>query len=153
MKKPKLGDILEIPTAKGLAYAQYTHEHSQFGSVLRVFDTLFESRPDNFTSLVTGPVRFSTLFPLRASVRNGIVNIIGHHEIAKGNKRFPTFRDGLPEAGTKKVAVWWFWDGEREWRVGNITAEQRKLPIRSIWNYPMLVQRIEEGWRPETDRE
>ena len=80
MKKPKLGDILEIPTAKGLAYAQYTHEHAQFGSVLRVFDTLFESRPDNFTSLVTGPVRFSTLFPLPASVKNGIVNVIGHHE-------------------------------------------------------------------------
>ena len=62
------------------------------------------------------------------------------------NKAFPVFRDGIADPRTEKVAVWWFWDGEKEWRVGKITPEQRKMPIRSLWNCKMLVERIEEGW-------
>jgi hypothetical protein len=153
MKRPKLGDIIEIPTSKGLAYAQYTHQHSQYGGLLRVFDTLHEKRPENFSSLVKSEVRFSTFFPLHAAVRQGIYNIVAHEEVASPNRSFPVFRTGIADPQTKKVAVWWFWDGENEWRVGEITPEQRKMPLRGVWNDTMLVYRIEEGWRPETDPE
>ena len=151
MKRPKIGDIIEIPTAKGLAYAQFTHQHSQFGGLIRVFDTLYEERPDDFSSLVKGDVRFSTFFPLHAAVRRGIYSVVGHEEVASSNKPFPIFRNGVADLKTKKVAVWWFWDGEKEWRVGEITPGQRKMPLLGVWNDTMLVCRIEEGWRPETD--
>jgi len=45
-RRVKIGDIIEIPTSKGLAYAQYTHNHKQrphFGALIRVLDGLFES--------------------------------------------------------------------------------------------------------------
>jgi YD repeat-containing protein len=42
--------------------------------------------------------------------------------------------------------------GEKEWKVGDITAEQRKLPLRGIWNDTLLVERIEAGWSPSNDR-
>lgn len=58
------------------------------------------------------------MFPLRAAVRKGIFELIGHHEVARPNKPFPTFRDGFADPKTKKVAVWWLWDGESEWKVG-----------------------------------
>ena len=45
----QIGDIIEIPTTKGLAYAQYTHQHPTHGGLIRVFDVLFENRPGNFT--------------------------------------------------------------------------------------------------------
>jgi|SRR5882762_10347375 len=151
MSRPKIGDIIEIPTSKGLAYAQYTHQHPQFGGLIRVFETLFQQRPDDFISLVNGPVRFSTFFPLRAAVSKGIFKVVEHHGVADPNRAFPVFRSGIADPKTKKVAVWWLWDGQREWRVGEITPEQRKLPLRSTWNDTMLVQRIEEGWRPEID--
>lgn len=151
MKRPRIGDIIEIPTAKGLAYAQYTHEHSLYGGLLRVFDTLYKERPENFSSLVKSEVRFSTFLPLQASVRMGIYNVVGHEQVAHPNRSFPIFRDGIADPKTNKVSVWWFWDGKKEWPVGELTAEQRKMPVLGIWNAKMLEYRLEEGWRPETD--
>jgi len=151
MKKSKIGDIIEIPTSKGLAYAQYTHQHPQFGGLIRVFDTLQDQRPTDFVSLVNGTVRFSTFFPLQAAVSKKIFSVVGHHDVPASNRQFPLFRCGIADPKTKKVSVWWLWDGEKEWTVGNITPEQRKLPIRSTWNDTMLVERIEEDWRPATD--
>jgi hypothetical protein len=152
MSKPNIGDILEIPTAKGLAYAQYTHQHAQFGGLIRVFDQLFTDRPDKFDSVVHGPVRFSTFFPVAAAIKRGIFKIVGHKEIAPPNKIFPIFRAaGLVDPDTKNVSAWSFWDGENEWRVGQITAEQRNMPIRSIWNDTLLIERIESGWTPADD--
>ena len=49
--------------------------------------------------------------------------------------------------------MWWLWDGEKEWQIGSITNEQRKLPIRQIWNDTMLIARLEQEWRPETDKQ
>jgi len=52
---------------------------------------------------------------------------------------------------TRKVDVWWLWDGQEEWKVGDLTAEQRRLSIRGVWNDTLLRDRLESGWRPETD--
>jgi hypothetical protein len=61
------------------------------------------------------------------------------------------FRAGVVDPAVGKVVDWWLWDGEKEWRVGSISDEQRKLPIRGCWNDTMLIKRIEEGWLPEND--
>lgn len=153
MRRAKIGDVIEIPTSKGLAYAQYTHQHRTHGGLIRVFDAVFETRPGDFSEVVKGPVRFSTFFPVRAAVSRGIFKVVAHEKIAPHNQPFPIFRNGVPDPKTKKVAVWWLWDGEKSWKVGEITPEQRKLPIEEVLNDTMLVQRIEEGWRPETGLE
>ena len=150
-RRAQIGDVIEIPTAKGLAYAHYTHQHPTHGGLIRVFDALFESRPTGFAELVSGPVRFSTLFPVRAAINRGIFTVVGHEQIAQQNRPFPVFRGGNPDPKTKKVAAWWFWDGEKSWRVGEITAEERKFPLREVWNDTLLVDRIEAGWTPSND--
>ncbi|HET9710577.1 MAG TPA: hypothetical protein VFP64_01805 [Pyrinomonadaceae bacterium] len=146
-----IGDLIEIPTAKGFAYAQYTHEHSLMGALIRVFDTVYPSRPENLERLVVGAVRLSTFFPLKAAIHQDIYKIVANHDVSELNRSFPIFRTGIVDPKTKKVSVWWLWDGEKEWKIGDLTPEQRKLPIRGVWNVAMLVQRIEEGWRPEID--
>jgi len=151
MTKPQIGAIIEIPTRKGLAYAQYTHQHDQFGGLLRIFDEILQTRPTEFSTLIKGLVRFSTFFPLRAAVRRGIFKVVAHADVAPHNRSFPLFRAGNADPRTKRVAVWWLWDGEKAWRVGELTSEQRSLPIKSVWNDTMLVKRIEEGWTPEQD--
>jgi hypothetical protein len=55
------------------------------------------------------------------------------------------------DPSTGKVKVWWLWDGEREWQVGELTEEQRGLSFREVWNDTLLIERIESGWTPETD--
>jgi hypothetical protein len=94
MSKSKIGDVIEIRTNKGLAYAQYTHKHPQYGGLIRVFDHLFSSRPSKFDKLVQEPVRFSTFIPVTAATKRGIFKIVGHEEIAHVNRVFPIFRTG-----------------------------------------------------------
>lgn len=150
-KRTQIGNIIEIPTAKGLAYAQYTHHHPTHGGLIRVFDVLFQSRPSAFSELVMGLVRFSTFFPVAAAVKRGVFKVVGYEKVALPNQPFPVFRNGVADPKTRKVVVWWFWDGEREWKVGEITPEQRKMPIVGVWNDTLLVERIETGWTPCND--
>jgi hypothetical protein len=146
-----IGDIIEIPTSDGLAYAQYTHQHATRGGLIRVFEPLFSERPKDFSSLITKPIRFSTFFPVRAAINRGVFKIVAHEQIAPHNQAFPVFRGGSIDPQTKKVHMWWFWDGERSWKVGKITSEHRKLPIEEVWTAPLLIDRIQSGWTSETD--
>jgi hypothetical protein len=152
--KVQFGDIVEIKTRNGLAYAIYTHKHERppkFGAVIRVFDHLCQSRPHNILEILKNPIRFTTFFPLQAAVDKGILEVIGNVSIPKKLRPFPIFRDGVADPKTKKVATWWLWDGEKEWQIGRLTPDQRNLPIRSVWNDTFLIHRIEEGWRPNDD--
>lgn len=151
MAKLKLGDVVEIEAAKGLAYALYTHKHKQYGALIRIFDGVYSSRPDDFSALNEGVVSFSCFFPLGAAVDQSIVSIVGNVDIPSSLLMFPTFRSGAADPKTQEAASWWLWDGENEWRIGELTQEQRKLPIRGVWNDTLLVDRIESGWTPETD--
>jgi hypothetical protein len=154
LMKIQFGDVVEINTSKGLAYAIYTHRHKtrpKYGALIRVFDHLFLSGPVRLPDLLKTPIRFSTFFPLQAAITKGIVKVVGNLPIPESLKPFPLFRSGVIDPKTKRVCVWWLWDGEKSWRVGNLTAEQRKIPIRGVWNDTYLIHRIEEGWRPEND--
>jgi len=146
MRRPKIGDIVEVPTKKGLAYAQYTHKNAKMGPLLRVFDAQFPARPTHFASIATLPVQFSTFFPLGAAVHRGIFAVVAHENISAVNLAFPVFKNGVPDPGTNKVTNWWLWDGEKEWPVGKLTEEQKSFPDSQIVNDTMLVHLIETGW-------
>jgi len=147
---PEIGDIIEIPTSNGFAYAQYTHRHDKFGALLRVLDGFFKSRPKEFDALVKRKHRFVIFFPLGAALRRKIFPIVGHAEVPDDAKDFPIFRSGAV-GKNGKVATWWLWDGKKEWRIGHLTPEQRRLPIRGVVNYAALIQMIDSFWAPETD--
>lgn len=151
MARLKIGDVIEIKTKIGLSYAQYAHKHKQYGALLRVFSDSYGSRPEGFAELVKSSPAFVCFFPLNAAVDQGIVSVVGNIDLPVEARAFPTFRAGVVDPATRKVSVWWLWDGEKEWRVGELTAEQRRLPIRGVWNDTLLVERLESGWTPETD--
>lgn len=151
MTKAKIGDIVEIKTAKGLVYAQFAQKHKQYGALLRVFGDFYNVRPNSFAGLVTNKPTFICFFPLNAALDRGIVSIVGNVALPPEAQSFPVFRAGVIDPSTRKVGVWWLWDGEKEWRVGELNAEQRKFPIRGVWNDTLLIERIESGWTSETD--
>jgi hypothetical protein len=146
VKRPKFGDILEIPLTKGFAYAQYTHRHPTHGGLLRVLDGIFTEPIRDENHLTRLPVRFTTFFPVGAAVNRGILTIVCRAAIRPEFRGFPVFR--MSAGGDSN---WWLWDGEKEWKVGRLSPEQRRLPIASIWNGGMLVHRIESGWRQEDE--
>lgn len=145
------GDVVEIPTSKGLAYALYTHWNKEFGYLIQVLENLHRVRPKNIQEIFHGPISIVTFFPLQTAMRMGMVAVVGNIQIPDRLSKFPIFRAGFVSPATGKVSDWWFWDGEKEWRVGKITDKQKEMPIRAIWNDTMLIHRIESGWRSEKD--
>jgi uncharacterized protein DUF4259 len=149
--KAKFGDILEIQTKIGLAYAIYTHRNKNMGDLIRVFDRIFESRPTDLSELHRLPIRFATFTRVSELAKSTVVSVIANLGVPKHLQQFPLFRSGALAVGATKVANWWFWDGEKAWLVGKLTAAQRKMPIKSIPSLGLLLHWLETGWRPELD--
>ena len=147
-KRPKLGDVIEIKTPKGFAYAQYTYKHDappKYGALLRIFHGFYNERPNDFANIVNMQPQIITFFPLGAACNRGIVQVVANEEIPEGAKSLPTFRAGVPNKDGK-IETWWLWDGENEWKIGKLAAGMEKYPIRGIWSYTVLIQRIVDGW-------
>jgi hypothetical protein len=151
---PRIGDVIEIETPKGFAYAQFTHKHDtppKYGALLRVFPTLHAARPHSFSAVVLEKPQIITFFPLGAACRRKIVYIVANEAIPKAAQKFPIFRAGAV-GKDGKVATWWLWDGQREWKAGRITRKLTSYPIRGVWNDTLLITRIVEGWSHEDVR-
>lgn len=148
-KKPRIGDVILIPTPEGVAYAHYTHQHPRYGALLRVFPEVHAAPLESMDALAGRAPSFSVFFPLGAAVNRGIVSVAGSLPVPPERARFPLFRAAMPNLATGGVAAWWLWDGENEWPAGALTPEQRSLPIRELVNDTLLVERIVSGWRPE----
>jgi hypothetical protein len=105
------------------------------------------ARPDDLGVLLAEQIQFETFFPLRAAKKKGIVAIAGSLEIPTALRKFPLFRErgGISRDG--KVLNWWLWDGNEEWRIGELNEHQKTYPIRGIVNDTLLIDRIETGWK------
>ena len=146
--RPRPGDIIEISTPEGLAFAQFTHKHAQYGALLNVLPGTFAARPDSFESLLSEEPQFTTFFPLGAACARGVVRIVASEKIPAGTAAFPTFRTAV-RGKDGAWGPWWLWNGEREWQVGTLTSEMATLPPRGIVNDTLLIERIRTGWRHE----
>lgn len=150
-KRPRPGDVIEIDTPAGLAYAQYTHRHTdppRYGALLRVLPGIFAERPGDFTELVRGGHRFLCFFPLGAACRRGIVRVVAEEAVPEAHRVFPTFRTGNP-GPDGRVRVWFTWDGRETRRVRFRGPGFRRLPVMpGTWNDTALVDAIVNGYRP-----
>jgi hypothetical protein len=151
MTKIAVGDVVEIKTQRGFAYALYTHRDPTFGALLRVWNQTHAEPLVDFEHLASQPLSWSAFFPLSAAVKQKVVRVAGSVVVPPDLAAFPLFRAGMPDPGTRRVSNWWLWDGKREWPVGELTSEQRKLPIRQTINDTLLIERIERAWTSEAD--
>lgn len=137
-RRVKVGDIVEITSLHGTAHAQFTHKHPTFGHLLRVFARSPRSSAP-VELLAPEPSQFLTFFPLRAAIGRGLAKIVGHAEVPPQSRVFPLFRAAMRDPVSGRAEGWWLWDGEREWPVGQLSKDQRALPIREILNDTLLL--------------
>lgn len=149
-KLPKVGDVAEIETARGLAYAQYTHHdrNLELGALLALLPGVYQDRPDNIESLVNQPEMYYFFYPLRAAVQRDFVKLVGNFPVPAFRHPFPLFRRRGDIARSGKTLTWFLWDGQVTWRVDALTEDQKKLNIAGVFSHKFLVERIEEGWLP-----
>lgn len=145
------GDIIQITTPGGFAYAQCTHKHPVFGHLIRVLPGIFIDPLFNVSFVIDQPELYSVFFLWGQNVNRDLIRIIAHKQLSEKNQKYPLFKDGIRDPATGKVATWWLWDGEKEWKVGELTGEQRHLSPRSIWNDILLIERIAGNWKPEDE--
>ena len=81
--RKKIGDVIEVPTSKGLAYVQYTHQHKDppvFWSLIRVLQGFYKKRPsmEELGEVVDLPHRFQTFCPVYRVVNIGDFDRVGN---------------------------------------------------------------------------
>ncbi len=153
--RPQVGDIIEIPTPKGLGYAHFAHDYKEpphWGALLRVFPGTHATRPLEFASMVKQEPAFISWYPLGSACHRKLVTIVANEPLPEGAKAFPTFRSSHYKKEGGRGGPWFLWDGKRQWRVGRLTPEElRKYPLHGIINHTLRVERLVEGWRHEHD--
>lgn len=149
-KRAKIGDVIQILTSEGVAYAQFTHKNREFGALLSVFGGFYSSAPDDFSQVVAKSPMFNAFFPLQPVLNEGLLSVASNVPVAGCNKKFPMFRTRVvtPDG---QCGPWWIWDGESEELLEReLTPAEKLYSHREIISAPLLLERIEQGYRPET---
>ena len=147
MKKPKVGDIFEIPLSEGRkAYGQYMH-YSKKGPIIQVFD-LISDKAVSVEQVASSKLLFPPVITgLYAAIKEGFWKLVGHQPIL--NFVHPKFVSTLYDQETGKARIWFLWDGEKDIRIGPVLPpEYRSLEFLVIWNPTNVVNRIETGEMP-----
>ena len=147
-KSPKIGDIVQIATNQGYAYAQLTHRNKLLGYLLRILPGFHPEPLTEFATKVQSRELYQTFVFRDDLYESPVVMIVGHEDVPKDAQAFPIFRDGIRDPATKQVTDWWLWDGTTSQKIGKLDDQQKALSIRSIWNYKILVDRVGKGWMP-----
>jgi hypothetical protein len=150
-KRIRLGDVVEVRTPRGLAYLQYTSKHPRLGDTIRVLPGLFVERPDpaklNALAMQEG---YFTFYPVGAAVRHQLVEIVATCSVPPNLDSPPLLRRTGAMTPQGKVTSWRITDGTKETLVRReLSAEEKRIPLASIWNHEFLVMRLSEQWLPE----
>ena len=149
MARARVGDVIEIETPNGIGYGMFTHRHSRYGLLLRVFDLLVEKRVESLGEILGTKIRFNCFYPGSPALRQKLVSVVFHCDVPDDLSEFPLFRTGFASPRSKKIESWQLWDGENLWPIGVPSEEEAKISPRGIWNHALLVDRISSRWSPE----
>ena len=146
-KKPKIGDIFEIPLSDGRrAYGQYLH-YSKMGPIVRVFDLISEGDVTIEQIVTSQPLFPPVITGLFAAIKNKLWKIIGYRPVM--NFVHSKFVSTLYNQQTGKAGIWFLWDGGRDIKIGStLPSEYRGLEFLVVWNPQDIVDRIETGEIP-----
>lgn len=150
MKRPKMGDIFEIPLSDGRrAFGQYVFFDDKNGPLIQIFG--FMKRPGedlDLQQLVSGPQLFPPVITgLFAAIRSGLWRVVGHLPVR--DFHYPGFVSALYNERTEKYSTWYLWDGHTFHALGSDLPQQyQQLERLVVWHPLSLVRRIETGDNP-----
>lgn len=140
--KIRTGDVFELATPCGYAYLQYSHEHPEYSSLIRVLDGLHPKRPDDLAEFVAAPERFVVFFHIKSALSDGFVERIGQYPLPQAARDFPQMRMSLFGTGWLILAN----AVDEVARVRDLNPEQRLTPTVEIWPQPILRSRVASTW-------
>ncbi|MCP5490162.1 MAG: hypothetical protein H7A42_03505 [Chlamydiales bacterium] len=133
------GDIMEIKTEAGFAYAQYTHFHPECGELMRVLQGFYprQLNEEEISKIAKKKHRFSLFIDWEFCITSKITDYVGNFPISDFAREFPIFKktDAMIDQcwNDPSSVIWTLWDGEREWKAGPLKDEERK-------KYPEVIE-------------
>lgn len=145
-RRAEIGDVFRLETVRGPVYVQYTHEHPEITSLIRVLPGWHRQPPADMAALVAGPTRFVTFFPLRAAARRSdLLTFVGHFDVPDHARVLPQFRRPGRVSGWRTVA-WDIWDGTRDVRMNLPPEEVRWVPDIGVVDPALLKEMAGRDW-------
>jgi hypothetical protein len=150
----KLGDIVEIRTSKGFAYAQYVNFHDRpprYGTLMRVLPGIFPQRLKDFEQLVLEDGSYCCFWWAPRDLAERKIRLAANVPVPKEFRKMPMFKWGISSLFTGHVRQWSIWNGKTRGSkpVAHLTELQKRYPIKQIVSLEIVKYRIESGWRPE----
>lgn len=150
--RPRIGDLIEVETSKGLAYLQYTHHTDDAFNqyLLRAIEGLYASRPDDLDALAGKLHIFQTFTALGSALQGRMMRIVHNAPVPAFAARFPLFKAEGAIDRDGRVLNWWLWDGKCSIFIGDVLPKEfYRLPEQSFLSFEALVHMLETQWRPE----
>jgi hypothetical protein len=138
----KAGDVLELKAGDRFAYLQYIGKHPEYGDAVLVNPRLQERQTSISAELFDGG--YTAFYPAAAAIAQGLAEVVSSLSPPDLPKR-------LRRAGRRtgrRIDTWIIEGGSGDVVKDELSADDLRLPIASIWNHELLVQRIAEGWSP-----
>jgi hypothetical protein len=85
----KIGDVLEVPTPRGLAYVQYTHHQEPLGTLIRVLPGFHQSKPADFVELAKAKELYFVFCPIETLVNQGLLQVVSNERVPDSAVQFP----------------------------------------------------------------
>jgi hypothetical protein len=144
-KRLRSGDVLEIDLPGGFGYLLYVGKHPEYGDAVSVCPAVMVQRASITETLFEDS--YVSFYPAGVAVAQGIATVVGHIPAPPMPRVFrrPGARFG------RAIETWVIEDESGETVKRELTERERKIPIAVIWNHELLMQRISECWRPETE--
>jgi hypothetical protein len=160
--KPQIGDICELKTPIGLAYAQYTHHTKNMGHLVRILPGTYSTRPD-LALLAKQKELYFVFYALEYALRAKEAEIVLNEEVPEWAKKYPLMRKagGLTDAEGRTLN-WTIAPADKlstvvdlheALQVRGLTPEQRTLSVYALSPHTALARDIARGWLPERDEE
>jgi hypothetical protein len=143
----EIGDCFRIPLPDGrLAYGQYIFCHSEYASLVQIFDVI--GQEENLArTLSSAGLLFPPVFVgFNDAIRQGHWRVIGNVPVEPFV--FPTFRCTQAITHGLEPGVyhdWLLWDGEKYTRIGSLPPKYRSLEYLCGWASDHLEERITTG--------
>lgn len=147
------GDVFELSTNSGYVALQVIGKHKTLGWAVRVTEPSRREPMQSAVGIETGQEAYVVLMGdigYEEVLRH--VRYVGKEPLpTRYRGHFPTFRasSSYGPDGRHKPGSWWLDDGDREWRVGDLSEEEKHYPYRQLTPAIALKDLIERGWDPE----
>lgn len=161
-KKARIGDIAEMVTPAGLAYAQYSHDGCDMGHLVRVLPGLHSVRPDDFANLAGQKELYFVFYPLEYALRGGQTQIVSNEPVPEWAVPVPLMRQpGLRNANVI-VTNWRIIPATASFTVElmrktppiwELSPELQRMSICMLVGHPAMVRKLAQGWTPERNEQ